>query len=194
MASKDDSNETDALKSQKRRDENRDPITGAPGSHPIGTGIGAAAGGAAGVAAGAAAGAAIGAASTGPAAPIGAAVGAVVGAVAGGLAGKGIAEKIDPTAEDAYWRENYRARPYVQSGSRYDDYQAAYQYGVEARSMHPGQRWEDIRDELRLGWNQRKGKSRLSWAEAENACFDAWTRCGSSPDTAGPQGQQPGAL
>ena len=37
----------------KIRDENRDPITGAPGAHPVGTGIGAAAGG---VAAGAAAG------------------------------------------------------------------------------------------------------------------------------------------
>jgi len=34
-------------------DANRDPLTGAPGSHPVGTGIGAAAGG---VAAGAAAG------------------------------------------------------------------------------------------------------------------------------------------
>lgn len=190
MASNDDRDQTGALNSQKRRDTNPDPITGQPGSHPIGTGLGAAAGGAAGVAAGAAAGAAIGATTTGPAAPIG----AVVGAVAGGLAGKGIAEKIDPTAEDAYWRENYQRRPYVKSDSPYVEYQAAYQYGVEARAQHAGQRWEDVRDELRLGWNQRRGKSSLSWAEAENACFDAWTRAGGRSDATGSQGQQPGAL
>src|SRR5262245_62513662 len=82
-------------------DMNLDPITGEPGAHPVGTGIGAAAGGAA---AGAAGGAVAG--------PAGAAVGAIVGGVAGGLAGKGIAESIDPTAEDAYWREHYTSRPY----------------------------------------------------------------------------------
>jgi len=57
----------------------RDPITGAPGSHPVGTGVGAAAGG---VAAGAAVGAVAG--------PVGAVVGAAIGAVVGGLAGKAI--------------------------------------------------------------------------------------------------------
>src|SRR3954467_11424837 len=45
---------------------NRDPITGAPGSHPVGTGVGAAAGGAAGAAGGMAAGAAAGTAGGGP--------------------------------------------------------------------------------------------------------------------------------
>ena len=85
-------------------DANRDPISGAPGSHPIGVGVGAAGGGAAGAAAGAAIGAAAGAISTGPAAPIGAVVGTVVGAIAGGLAGKGDAEAGNPTTEGAFWR------------------------------------------------------------------------------------------
>ena len=85
-----------------RTDANRDPITGAPGSHPAGIGVGAVAGGRpAGAAAGSVAG------------PVGTVVGAAVGAVAGGLAGKAIAEQIDPTREDAYWRENYSGRPYV---------------------------------------------------------------------------------
>src|SRR5436853_6114369 len=76
---------------------NRDPITGAPGSHPVGTGIGAAVGGAA------ATGAVMGTA----AGPAGTIAGAAVGAVVGGLVGKGIAEKVDPTREDVYWRENH---------------------------------------------------------------------------------------
>ena len=69
----------------KERDANRDPISGAPGAHPIGTGAGAAAGGAAGAAIGAAAG------------PAGAVVGAAAGAIIGGLGGKGAAEKANPT-------------------------------------------------------------------------------------------------
>ena len=47
---------------------------------------------------------------------------AAVGAIVGGLAGKGVAEMVDPTAEDAYWREHYKDRTYAADGSSYDDY------------------------------------------------------------------------
>src|SRR5271170_477370 len=106
-------------------DANRDPITDEPGAHPVGTGVGAAA---AGAAAGAAGGLIAG--------PAGAAVGAVIGAVAGGLAGKGVAESIDPTVEDGYWRDNYAHRPYYNQATSYDEYQPAYRYGWESRSKH----------------------------------------------------------
>ena len=81
------------------RDANRDPITGAPGAHPVGVGLGTAAGG---MAAGAAAGAVGG--------PAGAVAGAVVGGIVGGLAGKAAGEALDPTAEDAYWRDNHKSQ------------------------------------------------------------------------------------
>ena len=68
--------------------ENRDPITGEPGSHPVGTGAGALAGGAAGAAAGSVGG------------PVGAAVGGAAGAVVGGLGGKAVAENFNPTGGD----------------------------------------------------------------------------------------------
>src|SRR6476660_6377995 len=100
----------------KGRDANPDPITGAPGSHPVGTGVGAAGGGVA----GAAAGAGIGSVVPGIGTAVGGVIGAAVGAIAGGGAGHAIAEQIDPTAEDAYWRENYRTRPYYASDSSYD--------------------------------------------------------------------------
>src|SRR5829696_8365005 len=106
-------------------DANPDPITGAPGSHPIGTGVGAAGGGAAGAAIGAVGG------------PVGMAVGAVVGAVAGGLAGKGAAEAVNPTAEDTYWRSNHANRPYYEKDYDYDkDYRPAYEHGWNAASQH----------------------------------------------------------
>ena len=100
------------------RNFNLDPITDAPGAHPLGTGLGAAAGGAlAGAAAGMVAG------------PVGAVAGAVVGAVAGGLGGKAAAEAINPTAEEAYWRDQYTKEPYYQAGRSYEDYAPAYRLG-----------------------------------------------------------------
>jgi len=84
-----------AAEEREDRDLNRDPITDEPGAHPIGTGIGATGGAVAGAAAGSIAG------------PIGAAVGGVVGAVVGGLAGHAAGEAVNPTAEEAFWRENY---------------------------------------------------------------------------------------
>ena len=94
-------------------DDNKDKV------HPVGSGTGAAAG--------AATGAAVGTAVGGPG--VGTLVGAAVGAVAGGLVGHGVAEAINPTEEDAYWRENYSKRPYAQGGRSYEHYQPAYKYG-----------------------------------------------------------------
>jgi phage tail tape-measure protein len=93
---------------------NRDPLTGEAGAHPVGVGLGTAGGATAGAALGSLAG------------PVGAAVGAVVGGVAGGLGGKAVAEEIDPTIEDAYWRDTYKTRPYYDSKVAYDEYQPAY--------------------------------------------------------------------
>ncbi len=147
-------------------DANRDPISGAPGAHPVGTGIGAALGGAA---AGAATGTVAG--------PVGTVVGAAVGAIVGGLAGKGVAEAIDPTREDAYWRENYNTRPYV-SGASYDDFGPAYAYGVSSYTRHAGHghSFDDIESDLARDWNTARGKSSLTWDRAKNATRDAWNR------------------
>lgn len=145
-------------------DRNPDPITDAPGAHPVGVGIGAAAGGAA---AGAAAGAVGG--------PVGAAVGAVVGAVAGGYAGKAVAESIDPTAEEAYWRDNYQKRPYHDEEVTYDQYGPAYRYGWEAKQRYPEQQFEDVEPELAEGW-QNAQYSDLDWQTAKPATRDAWER------------------
>lgn len=148
------------------RDLNRDPISGTPGSHPVGVGIGGTAGG---VAAGALAGTVFG--------PLGTLIGAAVGVVAGAAAGKGVAERIDPTGEDAYWREEYRNRDYVKADYDYDrDYAAAYGLGLQAREQDPSRSWEDHERELSHGWGTRRGDSRLEWDEARLAARDSWQR------------------
>lgn len=150
-----------------KRDDNRDPLTGAPGSHPVGAGLGAAG---AGAAAGAAGGALGG--------PVGAAVGAVAGAIAGGLAGKAVAEAVNPTAEDAYWRKNFMNRPYADKNANYDEYAPAYRHGWESFSHYgrQGRSFDSVEPELRRDWDIRKGHSQLAWDRAKEAARDAWTR------------------
>jgi hypothetical protein len=161
-------------KDSKPRDANRDPITKAPGAHPVGTGVGAAVGGVAGtVAGGAISGAVAGTAAGGP---IGTAAGLVVGAVVGGLAGKKIGEKIDPTAEDAYWREYYRSEPYYQSGMSYDEYAPAYRVGYEGYGRYAGRSFEDAESDLRNDYDRAKGRSSLGWDRAKDASRAAWNR------------------
>jgi len=144
---------------------NEDPISGTPGSHPVGTGLGAAAGGAA---TGAVAGAFGG--------PIGAAVGAVVGGIAGGLAGKAISENIDPTIEAAYWEKNYRDRDYVDADLDYDHYGPAYRYGWESRTRYDHDDFETVENDLERDWEKNRGTSNLEWGAARPATRDAWNR------------------
>ncbi len=146
------------------KDMNRDPLTGEPGSHPVGTGIGAAGGAATGAAIGAVGG------------PVGMAVGGVIGAVAGGLAGKGVAEAIDPTAEDEYWKENYVNEPYRDASETYEDYRPAYEAGYGAYSERDGRSFEDSETPVKAKWERIKGQSRLSWDKAKLASRAAWDR------------------
>lgn len=161
----------DEIDRERAELRNEDPITGSPGSHPVGVGVGAAAAGAAG--------AAIGSVIPGAGTVIGGAVGAVVGAVAGGLAGKGVAEAIFPTEEDVYWRSAYRDRPYYDEESEFDydrDYSAAYRFGYETAYEFSGSRFEDVEPTLAARWNDIRADSRLSWNEARHAVADAWER------------------
>lgn len=144
----------------------RDPMSGEPGAHPIGVGVGAASGGAIGAGIGAAAG------------PLGAAVGAGIGAVAGAWLGKEVAEAVDPTVEEAYWRANYTSRPYVTPGDAYDDYHPAYRYGWESASLHRGVAFDEIEPDLHRSWYDSDERSRVSWEQARDAARDAWDRIG----------------
>jgi phage tail tape-measure protein len=147
------------------RDLNRDPITGEPGAHPVGTGVGAAAGGAAAAATGAIMGG-----------PVGAAVGAVAGAIIGGLAGKATAEDVDPTFEDAYWQKHYATRPYYSHGEVYELYAPAYRFGWESRAKHANRSFDEVEQELQSAWGESKITDKMSWEKARPAIHDAWHR------------------
>jgi phage tail tape-measure protein len=154
-------------KEQDEKDANRDPITDAPGAHPIGTGLGAAAGGAA---AGAAAGTVAG--------PVGTVVGAAAGAIVGGLVGKAAGEAVDPTIEDEFWAQQYEQEPYYVKGRSYADYAPAYRTGYEGRARFADREFDDVENDLRSSYEQGKGSSTLDWRAARPATRAAWDRIG----------------
>jgi uncharacterized protein (TIGR02271 family) len=131
---------------------------------------------------GGATGAAIGTAVAGP---LGTAIGAVIGAFAGGLAGKGVAEAIDPTAEDAYWRENHEAQPFAQKRS-YEEYSPAYRAGYEGYTKHghKSAEFHEVESELRKDYETQHaanaGTAAPAWDEAKHAAKAAWTRVANS--------------
>lgn len=162
------------------KSENRDPISGAPGSHPVGVGVGAAAAGATGAALGLAAG------------PAGAVIGGTVGALAGGLIGKGVAEAVDPTSEEAYWRDRYQDEAYYDQSLAYDDYAPAYRTGYAGFQNYgrAGRDFDSVQAELENDYNASRGTSRLEWEKARDASRAAWNRA-SRQDTYEPASNMP---
>ena len=142
------------------RDSNPDPITGAPGSHPVATGVGAASAGLAGAAIGTAVGG-----------PVGGVVGAVIGAVSGGYGGKATGEVIDPTAEDAYWQENHGNQTFGNEGS-YDDYAPAYRTGYQGYKS--GSTFDESESDVRS--NYETLNPTVPWEKAKSASRAAWER------------------
>jgi hypothetical protein len=157
-------------RSTDQADANRDPISGEPGAHPVGTGMGAAGVGSVATVVGSVVGG-----------PIGAVVGAVVGSVVGGLAGKSTAEKINPTVEDSHWRENYSSRPYVKEGATYEEYQYAYRVGYEGYDRYgdTGRNYSDVEPNLQREYEANQ-QGNLTWEKAKHAVKDAWDRAAAS--------------
>lgn len=149
----------------KQQGLNRDPISGTPGAHPLGTTAGATSGAVAGAAAGLAV-----------AGPIGGLAGIAVGAVAGGLAGKGVAEAVNPTAEEKFWQASYVKEPYYMKGKPYEYYAPGFRAGWEGRVRHDGRSFEDAEPDLMAEYNQTRSRIDPDWNDIKPAARAAWNR------------------
>ena len=89
---------------------------------------------------------------------------------------EGVAEGLDPTAELAYWRENYKSRDYVHPARAFEDYAPAYEYGL--RSYQAGRGFDEVEPDLAGDWDRVRGRSDLEWDDARPAARDAWERLG----------------
>lgn len=171
-------------------EDHRDPITGAPDSHPVETGMGAAAFGTL----GALVGTVVGPLGTIAGAAIGSAIGGVIGHNAGEnaehaeqveqadrlIAGNEAAAHLDTTPTDLYGRiepdltRDFAQRPYASSAD-FDTYQPAYRYGAEAYQTHGPRGWsEELETDLRTGWEKTQDATHLGYDRAKDAIRDAW--------------------
>ncbi len=82
---------------------------------------------------------------------------------------------INPTAEEAYWREAFRSEPYYRSDLTYEDYGPAYRVGYTGPVRRNGE-FEQLEGELKSDFESVRGKSRLRWEEAREATRAAWKR------------------
>jgi len=78
--------------------------------------------------------------------------------------------------EDAYWRTNYRNRPYASGGRNYEYYQPGYRYGYEAANQFGDRSWNDVEPDLGMGWDDYEHRGESTWDQIKDAVRDAWDR------------------
>jgi uncharacterized protein (TIGR02271 family) len=85
---------------------------------------------------------------------------------------------VNPTEEDAYWRENYKNEPYVEKNRSYEEYQPAYQTGYEGYSKYGSQArsFDEVEPSLQQEYTQNWGQSSLGWDKARHAARAAWEK------------------
>ncbi len=96
--------------------------------------------------------------------------------------GRGIADLVDPAAEEAYWRENYETQSYYEAGHTYEDYHPAYRAGWEGRARHEGRSFEEVERDLEADYNRSRESSRLAWEKCREAARAAWNRFDATDD------------
>lgn len=153
-----------------RGDRNPDPITDAPGAHPIETGVGATL---AGVAAGALAGALGG--------PLGAVAGAIAGGAAvGGVAGHAVGELIDPTLEDNWISDYAKSQANPPTEAERETLRRAFRFGTASQANYSSTDFREVENDLRRDWESRESASWEIVREAVRVGFDRTSYCPTS--------------
>ena len=98
-----------------------------------------------------------------------------------GLGGKDVAEVVDPTGEDKYWRAAHGKQPCAAGGKHtYENYAPAYRTGYEGHSRYEtAARFEEAEPTLREGYLSLAGEAgaaKLPWEQAKAAAEHAWNR------------------
>src|SRR2546427_137923 len=88
-------------------------------------------------------------------------------------------EAVNPTVEDAYWRDAYQSEPYYVAGRSYEEYRPAYELGWNAAAARRDADFDAFDAEWERVWTTRRGASHLDWDQARPAARAAWARAGS---------------
>jgi hypothetical protein len=102
----------------------------------------------------------------------------VVGGVAGAYSGRGVAEAVNPTAEEKFWRENHSAQEWAKEGSTYEQYAPAYRTGYEGVMKYAGKQYHEIEADLARDYEKNDANPAIPWDRARPAVRGAWDRLG----------------
>lgn len=83
---------------------------------------------------------------------------------------------VEPFGDSSYWNQQFKREPYYAEGESYNDYEAAYKGGYEARQRHPDVDFSAAEEQIRREWEANKGASKLAWDRARLAALRAWER------------------
>jgi hypothetical protein len=86
---------------------------------------------------------------------------------------------VDPQKEAAYWREQHSKQPYAKHGS-YEQFEHAYKTGYNAFFQNPGKNFDDLKEDVALGYEQAKPGAALPWDTVLPAVSAAWDRLSGS--------------
>src|SRR5689334_4237970 len=82
---------------------------------------------------------------------------------------------IDPAAEEAFWREQYRNEPYFTSDRDFESWAPAYRVGYEGRMRHDGKSFDELDSVLQQDYLRLQGND-MPWDEVRPATRAAWER------------------
>ena len=81
----------------------------------------------------------------------------------------------DPGKEAAYWREQHPKQPYAKDYS-YDQFEHAYKTGYNSFFKYPGENFDDVEDDIALGYEEAKPGSALPWDTVRPAVSSVWDK------------------
>ena len=106
--------------------------------------------------------------------PGGLVMGAAAGVAAGGTAGEHIGEAFDEREALAGFAARFDSMPYYVSEMEWEDYEAAYRYGLRQHARFGHLPFGQVRQTLGRSWAKHSGLSHLTWAQAAKAVEHVW--------------------
>jgi len=86
-------------------------------------------------------------------------------------------KRIDWDEEDAYWKSNFRTRPYAVDAARdYDYYRPGYRYGFESAARYHDREWDEVEADLQRDWDRYEHRGQSTWEQIKASVRDAWDR------------------
>jgi hypothetical protein len=80
----------------------------------------------------------------------------------------------DWNLDQAWWRANFRDRPYVSVDRRFEEYEPSLRFGYHSANRYRGQNWNDVEHHLKTDWEAYEGRGESTWEHVKESVRDAW--------------------